>query len=257
MTITVVTTCNKAGLESYGRRFVETFEQRWPHSPRLVVYAEGWSEPFPRAEVYDLLVDSYWLSEFKSRHRDNPAAHGLKRGHYEWPLDAVRFAHKVAAIIAADKLSVSDHLLWLDADTITHSPVTLDDIATWLPDPAWLSWLERDVKCGGIPECGFLLFNRRHDRHAEAMSAMHALYAEDRLFQFDQTHDSFVWRFLVSSLALPTRSLSGKGSATSHVFANSPISKHMDHLKGVRRKKMGRTPREERRLLKDDTTYWR
>lgn len=256
MSLTVVTTCHKDGLVEYGHRFIRSFAALWPSDIRLLIYAEGWLEELPRAEVLDLLAASAWLPDFKHRHRDNPQAHGVQgaRG-YRWGWDAVRFSHKVAAVIAADKIVGSDHLLWLDADVFTHEPVRHEDIAGWLPGDAWLTWLNRTTSSAPYPECGFLLFNRRHERHGEALDAMRALYAEDRLFQLDQTHDSFVWKYLVDSLALPTRNLSGAGERTMHPMVNGPLGKWFDHLKGPQRKAAGRTDRRDLRNKRTEA-YW-
>jgi hypothetical protein len=253
--LTVVTTCHEQGLHEYGLRFIKTFLEFWPPDVRLLIYAQGWTASIPRLEVHDLLTASPWLRDFTERHRDNPSAHGRGRGSYQHRWDAVKFAHKVAAVVAADAIEPGDHLLWLDADVLTHSIVADRDIASWRPDPAWLTWLDRDPGVINYPECGFLLFNREHPRHGEALAAVRSLYENDELFRLSETHDSFAWQSVVDALALPTRSLSGDGRRSLHVMVNGPLGAWFDHCKGPRRKTMGRTDKKEL-IVPRAEKYW-
>jgi hypothetical protein len=227
--ITVVSTASKVGLVTYGERFLDTFTRYWPYE-RLIFYTEGYKYVSERIEFRDL-SEAKWLTRFKQDHARNPHANGS--GGYRW--DGIRFAHKVAAILAADQLCTDDHLLWLDADIVTHNPVDETAIKSWLPDPAWLSWLDRDKSVIGWPECGFLLFNRKHPLHRMAMMTMYDAYSSGRVLGLPETHDSYVWKWLVENLSMPVRDLSGPGFKTMHPLINSPLGHWFDHLKGSRK----------------------
>jgi hypothetical protein len=242
--ITVVSTASAQGFKTYGKRFMESFLTYWPtEGIRFLFYVESYvlnaevemdnvlvDQILARVEVHDL-IEAKWLTRFKRDHARNPHANGS--GGYRW--DGIRFAHKVAAILAADQLCTDDHLLWLDADIVTHNPVDETAIKSWLPDPAWLSWLDRDKSVIGWPECGFLLFNRNHKLHRMAMMTMYDAYSSGRVLGLPETHDSYVWKWLVENLSMPVRDLSGPGFKTMHPLINSPLGHWFDHLKGSRK----------------------
>ena len=77
MRFALVTTCNLAGWQQYGRRMVETFDQFWPADVPLYLYAEDFLPDHPRPIVREL---PKWLGEFKARHANNPPAHGMING---------------------------------------------------------------------------------------------------------------------------------------------------------------------------------
>lgn len=234
MTFLAVSTFNAAGLELYGRRMVWTFEEYWPAEVDLRIYSEGWDAPIERAEVVDLLAASDWLADFKERHR------GRRFSGYRH--DAVRFSHKIAALLHADETTRADFLVWIDGDVSTHQPITLADLERLAPGPdTWIAWLDRQ---GTYPECGFYIVNRRHQMHAEAMTELRRMYADDGLFALAEFHDSFVLQCVVDGLGLPWASLSGRGRATGHPMINGPLGAWLDHAKGGR-KRTGRSPRRD------------
>jgi hypothetical protein len=231
MTFHAVSTFNAAGLDLYGRKMAATFCQHWPTEVPLTVYSEGWSEPLGSAQIVDLYI-SRWLARFKDRHRDVPDAHGKARREYSFIRDAVRFSHKVAAVIEADRTTDADHLIWIDGDLFTRAKVTLADLAGLAPGAAWISWLWRSHT---YPECGFYILNRRHPGHAEAMLRLRYLYDGGRLLELPQTHDSYVLAHVVHKMALPWKSLSGAGAASMEPAEKGPLSKWFVHLKGQRK----------------------
>jgi hypothetical protein len=132
MKYTVVTTFNANGLKLYGQRMIDTFEQFWPAEVDLFVCAEN-CQPIvarPNTHVYNLLQLSTPLNTFIERHRNNPRAHGQAgppqifdpNKSFKW--DAVRFCYKIYSIKLVSNYTSGGWLIWLDADTVTHSPVT-------------------------------------------------------------------------------------------------------------------------------------
>lgn len=244
MNFLAVTTFSEAGLNLYGRRMVKSFVKNCSTIP-LLVFSDGWSEAVGAA-VQDLNSSSTWLTEFKKRH-------GAKQVVGDYRFDAVRFSHKVAALIAADQMTDADVLVWVDGDVVAHSPVMDGDLESLAPTgDEWISWLDRQ---GVYPECGFYMLNRGHTRHEEMMALFESMYARDKLFSLPEFHDSFVLEHVVKQAAVGTKSLSGAGKNTMHPMINGPLSKWFDHAKGER-KKYGRTPAKERKL-KDEVDYWR
>lgn len=248
--ITVVSTASKQGLLTYGECFLDSFTRYWPYE-RLIFYTDGYKYTSERIEFHDLYQSSSWLARFKQEYANHPRANG--QGGYRW--DAIRFSHKVAAILAADDLCTDDHLLWLDADIVTHNAVTEEAIKSWLPGKAWLSWLDRNPKVIGWPECGFLLFNRNHRLHRTAMMMMFDLYYTGRVLNLPETHDSYVWKWLVEGLGVDTTNLSGPGFGTMHPLINSPLGHWFDHLKGSR-KLVGHSYPGDLHIKRDEA-YWK
>ena len=230
MRFAAVTTFHEAGRIAYGDRMVKAFLDRWPIEVDLHVYAEGWWNMSGSCVVHDLIAESDWLKDFKVRH-----AHRKAPG---FRMDAVRFSHKVAALLACDRDVDADYLIWVDADTVTHASVTLEVLSSWVPrNGAWVSWLDRH---SAYPECGFYVINRRHARHREMMQRLYAMYADDLLFQEKEWHDSYIMEQIVKQANVPTTSLSGSGYRTHHPFVNGPLGAYMDHMKG-KRKALGRS----------------
>src|SRR5687767_15655094 len=111
--LAVVTTCHAVGWQQYGHRMVATFDQFWPVDVPLYLYAEDFQPDHFRPVLRQLPA---WLTEFKARHAENPRAHGLIGGSYDYRQDCVRFAHKVAAVTDAAWRLETDVLIWADAD---------------------------------------------------------------------------------------------------------------------------------------------
>lgn len=239
-----VSTFNRAGLDLYGRRMVETFREHWPAEVGLTVYSEGWDD-LPGSEVIDLHDASPWLAEFKARNANRPEPKDFR-----W--DAVRFAHKVAAVCHAAKESDTDCLIWLDGDVVTHADVTTDDLTGLAPAfDEWISWLDR---VGNYPECGFYMLNCDHPDHDGMIWEFESLYISDRLFDLEQWHDSFVLQKVVEWGEIETHSLSGDASGTSHPLVNGPLGAWFDHLKG-HRKHEGRSRRTDLQRGRAEA-YW-
>lgn len=244
MTILAVSTFNAEGFHKYGKRFMDSFHRHWPDTIGLRVYSEGWSIPQPFCATPSLVESSDWLAAFKERHAHRPTK--------DYRMDAVRFAHKVAALIAADQHCSARYLIWMDGDIFTFAPVPMDVIEGWLPRGEWIAWLDRRM---AYPECGFYIIDRQHPLHGGAMDALRRMYAGDGLFNEQEWHDSYILQQVVRALCLPTKSLSGDiGRRTHHPFVNSPLGAFMDHLKGKRKDK-GRSLRSDLQTPRREP-YW-
>lgn len=247
----VVTTCSAKGWDEYGMRMVASFETYWPAIIPLRLYVEGFKPTGDYATVRDL---PSWLYEFKAQHAKNPHAHGQPgRGGYNFRFDAIRFAHKTAAVIDTAERSEHDVLVWVDADTVTHSPVTIEFLRSlWPNTDQAISWLERTNK---YPECGFYMLNLRHPQTAALIREWKELYTGGMLFHLPEWHDSAVLELLVKRMKLPHRNISGDGYTTGHPFINGPLGAVMDHMKGDRKSKGISRATDLKVARKED--YWK
>jgi hypothetical protein len=259
MSIVAVTTFHKVGLELYGRRMMSSFLQRWPVEVSLYAYCEGWSHvdipevldiaanapQAPQFYINPLLASSDWLAAFQQRNAARNVSTGFRK-------DAIRFSHKIAALLHAIETSDAKYIIWVDGDVYTHSPFPLDRLRSFFPENnQWISYLDR----GAIyPECGFYIINVRSSYHADAVRRLRAMYADDLLFMLPEWHDSYVLWKVIEKSGAEWRSLSGEFSKFHHPFVNV-FGGWMDHLKGDRK-------RHKRSLASDLKTarnepYWR
>ena len=134
----VVTTFNSRGYKEYGKSCLETFLRHWPKEVSLLVYAEDVKidEDDPRLILINQAECFPKLIEFRQRFREDPRANGILSSEaiYDFRWDAVKFSNKVFAVADAIRRCqpVADHLIWLDADTVTHRSIPqefLDGIA--------------------------------------------------------------------------------------------------------------------------------
>lgn len=238
MRFAVCTTYARRHWESHAKRCVETFRKHWPESVPLLQYDDAALEE-----------RSSWLPAFKQRHRGRPTVN--------FKFDAVRFAHKIAAIELAAKGAIESGagvLIWMDADCITHAPVT----TIWLThllgegDFAYLSRAPRKY-----PECGFMMF-RLDERGLAFIRAIVREYETDGLFAMAEWHDSWVIDIVRERFErmgkLRCVSLSGAGSRTPHPLVNGPLGAKLDHLKGSR-KSEGRSREADLRVRRAEP-YW-
>lgn len=228
-TFDVVTTFADRHWESHARRCVETFERFW-QGMQLRAYRDD-----------QLEAESDWLADFKRRHHSRPT--------HNYRFDAIRFAHKVAAIELAFTSRGPDALVWLDADCVTHAPVT----------PAWLSGLLGDADFGYLrrakkyPECGFMLL-RRNAAAERMLRELVELYRTDRLFELAEWHDSWAIEHVRQQTKINSASLSGDAEETGHPLVNGPLGACLDHLKG-KRKSEGRSRKSDLKHQRNEA-YW-
>jgi len=261
----VITTFNQAGLDTYGQRMIDTFEQFWPNNVDLWICAENCAPSTTRSNthVVDLLAASPALANFVERHRNNDLAHGRAgppdvynpKKQFRW--DAVRFSYKVFSVaLCADRVS-SGWMIWIDADTRTHSTVTPEWLASVCPSNAMISYLGRGERYHS--ECGWVGYNLDDANTRSFIRDFVGMYQSDSIFQCREWHDSYIWdevrrqyqhrgRFVNLNPDPDTKGLA------KHPFINSDLGLVMDHFKGSR-KAQGHS-RGKEIVLHHDLPYW-
>jgi hypothetical protein len=276
-TFAVVTTFHARGLETYGQRMIDTFLKNWPKEVKLYLYPENCRPRAPsddRVSIVDINTIKN-LDDFKSRWKNIPKANGdvssdpirsrrkdAGKG-FKW--DAVRFAHKVYTIFDCAQKTDRDILLWMDADTICHSSITIERIDQLIPDGRDLCYLGRH---GKFSECGLYSLDLRSIQTREFLREFQRVYdqAEKGIFLMDEWHDSFVFdrvreRFPLlkqynwSEKLVDLRPRLGNSVGEGHPLINSDWGAYLDHLKGDDRKKLGRSKREDLKVLRNEP-YW-
>ena len=277
MKIAVVTTFHGEGLEKYAQRMINTFCDNWPTEVHLHLYPEMCNPAIRDHSHVTLkrLEEVEELMAFKNTWQGVPKANGdvsadpvrsLRKDAgkgFKW--HAVRFAHKVYAIFDCAKTTDADILVWMDADTICHSPITIQDLYRMIPADSELCYLGRK---GKYSECGLYSMNLRSPNVQAFLKEFQRVYdqAEQGIFQLAEWHDSFVfdavrvkfpqmrqldWAAHLNDIRPKIGSSQGEG----HPLINSEWGAWLDHLKGGR-KKLGRSKLEDLKVKRTEA-YWR
>jgi hypothetical protein len=265
MKYTVITSFHEDGLKQYGQRMIRTFEQHWPTEVDLIVCAENCQPKItrPDTQIYDLLEVSANCRAFVERHRNNPLAHGQAGPSGAWDpkkafrWNAVRFAYKVFSVaLCANNIS-SGWMIWIDADTDTHSPVPLQCLEKVCPSTAMISYLGRGEKYHS--ECGWVAYNLDHPETRNFIADFVNMYNTDRIFKEQEWHDSYIWDLVRRKYKDNHEffnlnpSYNDKGLA-GHPFINSELGLYMDHAKGDRKTLGHSKPKEV--VSHPDHPYW-
>lgn len=266
MKIAVVTTFNESGLSKYGQRMIDTFIENWPKEITLHIYPEMCNPAIKDHSRVTLkrLEEVQELINFKNKWKGVPKANGdvtndpvrSKRRDagkgFKW--DAVRFSHKVYAIFDCARTTDADILLWMDADTICHSPITYEQVMKLCPTDKELCFLGRK---GKFSECGLYSMNLRSEAVKNFLNRFQWMYdsAESGIFTLDEWHDSFVFDAVRKNVKLKeldwsSHLITGEG----HPLINSEWGAYLDHLKGGR-KSLGKSKRDDLKVKRKEA-YW-
>ena len=260
----LVTTMHHDGYNLYGQNMIDSFLKNWPNTQTLIVYTEGFDllpdhQNNSRIISRDLLDSSPECVAFKNRHLDNPRANGYiepNRKDPDFKYDAVRFCHKVFALYHAVKNRSSDidSIVWIDADTVTHSPVSGNFLVGNFPlDPDigiyYLGRLEQ------YTECGWVVYNCTNAYMETFWERFANQYKKDKLFDQEEWHDSYIFDVVRTTMESEgmTNSNITPGYIKGHPFIDSFLGEYMDHLKGPKRKVAGRSSKKE---AKNKTAGW-
>ena len=269
----VVTTFNNTGYQRYASRMIDTFIANWPVSVNLHVYAEGTNvvQKAKNLHVYDCNTYLPALVKFKEKWQNDPRATGKlangtvdRRGKqngigFKW--DAVRFSHKVYAVCNLARFTDDDVVIWMDADTVCHSPIPLDFIESQFPVGTDIAFFGREKK---YTECGLYALNVQSQvtQYFVELFQWNYDHAEKGIFTMSEWHDSWVFDQVRANIARKfpswkqldwsTGIITGEG----HPLINSPWGAYLDHLKGDDRKDQGKSKASDLKVSRAES-YWR
>jgi hypothetical protein len=220
-----------------------------------VVYYEGREirEDWRHIEEVETLSDYLEaLSHF-------PVMAGMVGRDYKIDLDA-RMARKSFMQAHAVK-HYGGKVFWIDADTITHSPVPDTFLDEVLPDDKLCCYLGRDWKTQEpfYTESGFIGFNAQHPVCKDFFLTYLQIFISGVIFTrkwwhdcagFDAARDLIIRRFGPDAFVDLAKDLP---DGCLHPFVNTVLGKYMDHLKGRRK---GKTSRESDLVVDRQEPYW-
>lgn len=276
MKIAVVTTFHPEGLKVYAQRMIDSFCENWPNDVTLYLYPEK-CNPIVRQHNRTRLFwldDVEDLTKFKQRWKDVPKANGdvsadpirgrRKDAKKDFKWNAIRFSNKVYAVYHCAKNTDADMLLWMDADMVCHSPISMEEILRLCPSDKDLCYLGRN---GKYSECGLYALNLRSEATWKFLDTFKRYYddAENGIFTLDEWHDSFVFDAIRKSLPLKELNWSqslgdlrphkGNSLGEGHPLINCDWGAYLDHLKGDR-KDYGRSLPQDLKVQRTEQ-YWR
>jgi len=256
--IVAATSYSTEGYHEYGSTMVETFKDFWPDSVKLVVYLD---EPidksyFVRSDNIEYqILKGRELAEFKQRHADNPEAHGLGKnaldtGKAEFKYNAVKFSHKVFALLRMIETENPDIALWLDGDSRTHSAVTIEHIESWCPKGYFAGYLARPWL---YTETGFHIFRVAHPNADQFFETWKNYYVTDQVFDLEYWTDCHTYDAAKSQFNEQHWYNLSPDFDHPHPFINGVLGEVMDHMKGPRKQK-GTSHRRDLAVNRDG--YW-
>lgn len=268
MNISVVTTFHQQGLNQYAQKMIDTFIDNWPEDVILCLYPENCDPVIKDSSRVCIkkLEEVKELAEFKQKWKDVPKANGYCKDStqkfndktqkigFKW--DAVRFAHKVYAIFDCARNTDADVLFWMDADSICHSPISLDKLKSFCPLSQDLGFLGR---AGKYTECGLYSMNLKSPVVKNFLREFQRMYddAEHGIFTLSEWHDSFVFDAVRTKFGNQLKEnnwSSGIIKGEGHPLINSEWGAYLDHLKGDR-KTLGRSKDNDLKVKRVET-YW-
>lgn len=231
----VVTLMWGTAWERYGQRFAGSFAAHWSPTIELVVVTDR-ELPLPCGR--QIMLDSIpGVVEFKARWGTSPWASGLEppfgakvdeRG-YSWRFDALKWMPQALAPLAgAEGLGSGDTLVWLDADVITHAPIS-EAWINGLVGSADVAMLQRD---GTHSEIGFYAM-RMNQVCWNVLSRFAGYYRDESVFGLREWHSAFVFDQAIAAYRPRVRNLSPGGKG--HVWPRSALAEKTVHLKGKRK----------------------
>ena len=164
--------------------------------------------------------------------------------------DLVRFSFKIFSIdFILTKIENAANIAWIDADTVCLKPFFYNDLLPFFPKQSSneiMSYLGRThyPKDNPYSECGFLGFNLKSPFTQKYLNRMKDLYMSGEAFRYTEWHDSWLWdqtRNEFEQKGFQFRDISGQFSNLEHPFVNSGLGEFFDHLKGDRRKALGKS----------------
>lgn len=263
----VVTSFNLSGYELYGKRFISSFHEKWPNSAVLLLTSED-EEVLGslRKEYKDPLIVSLntnaqkrFETRFKKYNGFAKIRYLLfkkKLTEYDYRYDAQKFAKKTFALLSSRPYwSEYLYLIWIDADTITHSTISNDELYEICSTSEEIGYLGRSKMHS---ECGVMVFNLQSRKSKVFVRTLVLIYKVG-LFRFlNEYHDSFVFdklRYLFSAFPIQLKFVNwNTNDVTSHPLINSHWGRFLDHLKGER-KYLGKSPSTDLEVNRQEE-YW-
>lgn len=260
--VTMVTSFSPEGWTSYAKRMLATAIQYLPKSISIKAYYNNIKPDFPESERIEF-IDNYSIprgvSEFISRHGNNQRLWGRIPGQEKenFRFSANRFIHKSEALYHASQNTQSNILTWIDSDVIFFSEVPESFFETSLPYPHYACFLDRGPRYHF--ETGFFSLRTKHPYHQEVMQRYIDYFRKDLFLKEAEYHDAWITSILIRQMVKERKityyNLSPGYDGAGHPWLVSALAEFSDHVKGEKRKRVGKSFQEDLKISRSEP-YW-
>jgi hypothetical protein len=226
-----VTTFNNKLYNEYAHNFLKTYNFNFD----LIIYSE---EQLDINNTFNknitIVNSSLAIPEMINFINKNSERNIIDVENINYKGDAIRFCYKVFAVTHAGLLFKKyQYLIWLDADIIFLTPLSLETILKkYINNNYMMSFLGRKHMHS---ECGILFFNMKHPYIIEYFKEMLRMYTSNDIYNLEEWHDSYVWdhvRIKFEKDYNITNYSIGCYQHKTDIFDYTSLSLYMIHLKG-------------------------
>jgi len=237
MSYTIVTSFNKEGYEVYAQKMLKTFKKYWDKDIQLEAWYHDCELPksAPKAKniTYKNLNDDKDMLSYRERMRKYSSS-PVGNTPYDWKRDCIKWCHKVYALTssARNHYGDTDWLIWLDADTVTHSPVKKDFLnKVCLGDKDIVHLGRNDID---YSETSFIGINLKSMMGKEFLEDFRGCYDAGETIAYREWHDGFIFdRLLIVHKAHGLIADNLTPNVTGFdAFSQSVLNNVMYHYKG-------------------------
>ena len=254
--ICIVTSFNQKLYEKYANVFIDSYgDNNIPFD--LFIYSEDDNNNFKNIKknmkIIQLLNNNIPLNKFYKNNENYTLKKYIKCTKNQWKYDCIRFSYKVFSIIHNfNHYDTYKYIIWIDADTIFKKNFDFSLIKKLIKNENMMSYLGR-VPGEYHSECGFLIFNKKHEKIKDYFNEIEKLYLSKEIFNEKEWHDSYIWdlirikyeekykitNFNISKYFynnLINKNIDKENFMSKNVLSKIPLNKYLIHLKGEKNK---------------------
>lgn len=255
--ICIVTSFNQKLYDKYAFNFINSYsEKNIPFD--LYIYSEDKNNNFKNLRKNMIIIPLLETEKELVKFYENNENYKLKKyvetpDKRKWKYDAIRFSYKVFSIIHNfNNYNKYKYILWIDADTIFLKKFDFRIIKYLINKENMMSYLGRS-KLEGHSECGFLIFNKNHDKLKYYFHDIKNLYLSKNIFNEKEWHDSYIWdlirekfekKFNITNFDiseffynhLKNKNINKEEFMSKNILLKIPLNNYLLHLKGEKNK---------------------
>lgn len=254
--ICIVTSFNQKLYEKYANVFIDSYgANNIPFD--LFIYSEDNNNNFKNIKknmkIIQLLNNNIPLNNFYKNNENYTLEKYINCTKNKWKYDCVRFSYKVFSIIHNfNHYDTYKYIIWIDADTIFKNNFDVSLIKKLIKNEHMMSYLGRS-SLEYHSECGFLIFNKNHEKIKNYFNEIENLYLSKEIFNEKEWHDSYIWdlirkkyenkykikNFNISEYFydnLINKNIDKNSFMSKNILSKIPLNKYLIHLKGEQNK---------------------
>jgi len=254
--ICIVTSFNQKLYEKYANVFIDSYgDNNIPFD--LFIYSEDDNNNFKNIKknmkIIQLLNNNIPLNKFYKNNENYTLEKYINCTKNQWKYDCIRFSYKVFSIIHNfNHYDTYKYIIWIDADTIFKKNFDFSLIKKLIKNENMMSYLGRS-SVEYHSECGFLIFNKKHEKIKDYFNEIEKLYLSKEIFNEKEWHDSYIWdlirikyeekykitNFNISKYFynnLINKNIDKENFMSKNILSKIPLNKYLIHLKGEKNK---------------------